>query len=202
VEDKIFIRSIKKKSAMIFIAIAFATGFIIGAAVAILSRKNGFEKSMTIFFTKSHIAKEPISIELMEKIEDLKETVRQNPNHLSAWLKLGNIYFDHNRYREAIDAYSQYLAIKPEDPDVRTRMGTMLRGLGDFDGAIEEFRKVAQSDPKHGDSRFQMGVVFLQDKSDAKEAMEAWREFLQVEPKGHRADWVRAEMKKLEGMNP
>jgi hypothetical protein len=35
----------KKKSVMIFIEIAFATGFIIGAAVAILSRKRCIKAS-------------------------------------------------------------------------------------------------------------------------------------------------------------
>jgi cytochrome c-type biogenesis protein CcmH/NrfG len=138
----------------------------------------------------------------MEKIEDLKEAVRLKPNNLAAWLRLGNIYFDYGRYREAIKAYHNYLSLKPDDPDIRTNMGIMLRGLGDDDGAIEEFRKATLSDPKHANSRFQLGLVLLQNKKDVQEAILAWKAYLKVELKGERANWVRNELKRLETTNP
>jgi tetratricopeptide (TPR) repeat protein len=72
-----------------------------------------------------------------------------------------------------------------------TNMGVMLRGLGDFDGAIAGFRKAAQNHPNHANSRFQLGVVLLKDKKDVNGAINVWEDYLTVESKGERANWVR-----------
>jgi cytochrome c-type biogenesis protein CcmH/NrfG len=152
--------------------------------------------------TQLPAVKEPISIELMERIEDLKETIREDPKNLTAYLKLGNIYFDQNKYREAIAAYSQYLSIKPDDPDVRTSMGIMLKGLGDFDGAVEELRRAAQNHPNHANSRFYLGTVLLFEKKDVKGAIKVWEDFLRMEPRGERANWVRVQTERLRAMIP
>jgi len=187
----------KKKIAFLAIGVAFAVGFLAGSIVSILKKTTGVENLITDLFTQLPVTKEPISIELMERIEDLKELIREDQKNLAAWLKLGNIYFLHNRYREAIEAYRQYLSIKPDDPDVRTNMAIMLRGLGDFDGAIDELREAARSQPNHANSRFQLGVVLLKEKKDAKGAIEAWEDFLMVESKGDRASWARGQIEKL-----
>jgi cytochrome c-type biogenesis protein CcmH/NrfG len=187
----------KKKIAFLAFGIAFVLGFLTGSIVSILKRAKGIESSMTDLMTQRPVAKEPISIELMEKIEDLKETVQEDPKNLAAWLKLGDIYFDYNRHREAIEAYARYLSIKPEDSDIRTKMGMMLRGLEDFEGAIEAFKKAAQMNPRHAESRFQMGVLFLEEKKDVNGAITAWEDYLQVAPKSGQANWVKAEIERL-----
>jgi len=76
-------------------------------------------------------------------------------------------------------------------------MGMMLRGLEDFDGAIEAFRKAAQMNPRHAESRFQLGALFLQEKKDVKGAITTWENYLQVSPKSERASWVKAEIERL-----
>jgi cytochrome c-type biogenesis protein CcmH/NrfG len=178
-----------------------AIGFLIRASITIFKRTNGSGNSGFTLLTQRSAGKGTISVELMEKIEDLKETVREDPNNFTAWMKLGDIYFDYNRYREAIEAYSHYLSIKPENSDVRTKMGIMLRGLEDFDGAIEEFRKAAQMNPKHAESWFQLGALYLQEKKDVKQAIMAREDYLQVAPKTERANWVRSEIERLKMRN-
>ena len=76
-------------------------------------------------------------------------------------------------------------------------MGIMLRGVGDIDGAFEELRKAAQNHPNHANSRFHLGVVLLKDKKDVKGAISAWEEYLRVELRGERANWVRGEIERL-----
>jgi tetratricopeptide (TPR) repeat protein len=79
-------------------------------------------------------------------------------------------------------------------------MGIMYRALGDFDRAIEEFKKVAQSDPKHVNSRYNIGIVLLHDKGDIKGAIKAWEEYLKVDPKGEKPERVRAQIENLKKM--
>jgi tetratricopeptide (TPR) repeat protein len=115
-------------------------------------------------------------------------------------MELGNLYFDSNQPKEAIEAYSQYLAIKPDNADVRTDMAIMYRNLGEMDLALEQFQKAAQSDPKHVNSRYNIGIVLLHDKQDVKGAIKAWEEYLKVDPKSERAERVRAQMANLKKM--
>jgi tetratricopeptide (TPR) repeat protein len=115
-------------------------------------------------------------------------------------VELGNLYFDSDRPQEAIEVYRQYLAIKPDNPDVRTDMGIMYRKLGQFDRALEEFRKATQSDPKHVNSRYNIGVVLLHDKQDIKGAIKAWEEYLRVDPNSERAERIRDQIEKIKKM--
>jgi tetratricopeptide (TPR) repeat protein len=193
----------KKETAILLIVIAFLVGFITGATVAILKGTKATEKAPVV--QKPQMAPPPSSpgpspIEVTSEIQALKDIVKKDPKNLPAWVELGNLYFDSNQPKEAIEAYSQYLAIKPDNPDVRTDLGIMYRKLGNFDKAIEEFKRAAQSDPKHNNSRYNLGLVLLHDKHDVKGAIKAWEEYLKVDPKSERAQRIRAQIEKMREM--
>jgi cytochrome c-type biogenesis protein CcmH/NrfG len=205
----------KKETVILMVVIALLVGFTVGATVGILYMINreGKEVERDATVQKPQMAPQgaPVgvpapgpsdrdSIEVTSKIQTLKEIVKKDLKNLAAWVELGNLYFDSDQPEEAIDAYSQYLAMKPDNADIRTDMGIMFRSLGQFDRAIEEFRKAAQSDPKHADSRYNIGIVLLHDKRDMKGAIKAWEEYLKVEPQGERADRVRTQMENLKKM--
>jgi len=198
---------VKKETVILVVVITFLVGFITGATVAILRGKKGAEKVAAV--QKPQMAPQtapmpapegPPPPEVVSKIQTLKDIVKKDPKNLPAWVEMGNLYFDTNQPKEAIEAYSQYLAAKPDNPDVRTDMGIMYRKLGDFDRAIEEFKKAAQSDPKHVNSRYNLGLVLLHDKQDMKGAINAWEEYLKVDPKSERAERVRTQMEKIKKM--
>jgi tetratricopeptide (TPR) repeat protein len=79
-------------------------------------------------------------------------------------------------------------------------MGIMYRKLGQFDKAIEEFRKAAQSDPKHVNSRYNIGLVLLHDKQDIKGAVNGWEDYLRVDPNSERAQRIRGQIEKMKTM--
>lgn len=195
----------KKETAILLVVIAFLVGFISGATVAILKGTKGAERLAMV--QKPQMAQQTApgpaardSIEMFSNIQTLKEIVKKDPKNLPAWVELGNLYFDTDQPKEAIEAYSQYLAVKPENSDVRTDMGIMYRKLGQFDRAIEEFRKAAQSDPKHINSRYNIGLVLLHDKQDIKGAIKAWEEYLKVDPNSDRAQRIRAQIERIKTM--
>ena len=197
----------KKETAILTIVIAFLVGFISGATVAILRTTKSPEKVSMV--QKSQMAPQdehlPAAsgsnpLEVASKIQTLKEIVKKDPKNVPAWVEMGNLYFDSGQPKEAIEAYSQYLTIKPDNPDVRTDMGIMYRQLGEFDKAIEEFKKAVQSDPKHANSRYNIGIVLLHDKQDIKGAIKAWEEYLKVDPNSERAQRIRAQIEKMKTM--
>jgi tetratricopeptide (TPR) repeat protein len=197
----------KKETVILVVVVAFLVGFVSGATVAILKVKGGAQKAAVM--QKPQMAPQmapmpapsgPSPIELAPKIQALKDIVKKDPKNLPAWVELGNLYFDSDQPKEAIEAYSKYLAVKPDNPDVRTDIGIMFRKLGEFDRALEEFRKAAQSDPKHINSRYNIGLVLLHDKQDIKGAIKAWEEYLKVDPKSERAERIRAQIDKMKKM--
>jgi cytochrome c-type biogenesis protein CcmH/NrfG len=193
----------KKETVILIVVIAFLVGFVTGATVAILKGKKGAET--TAVQQKPQMPPlsappGPSPLEVASKIKTLKEIVQKDPSNLPAWVELGNLYFDGDQPKEAIEAYSKYLAAKPDNPDVRTDMGIMYRRLGEFDRALEEFRKAAQIDPKHINSRYNIGIVLLHDKQDVKGAIKAWEDYLKVDPTSERANRVRAQMENLKTM--
>jgi len=197
----------KKETAILAIVIALVVGFAIGASVGILYMVNKGERAVekTAIVQKPQMApmpapQGPSPTEVASKTELLKDILKKDPKNLSAWVELGNLYFDSDQPKEAIEAYSQYLAIKPDNADVRTDMGIMYRKLGDFDRAIAEFRKAARSDSKHMNSRYNIGIVLLHDKQDIKGAIKAWEEYLKVDSKSERADRVKNQMINLKKM--
>jgi tetratricopeptide (TPR) repeat protein len=201
----------KKETAILFIVIAFIVGFVVGGSSGVLYMVNkgskGSEKTAIVQkpqmappVTSESAPPAPNPLEVASKIQALKDIVKKDPKNLPAWVELGNLYFDSDQPKEAIEAYNQYLAIKPDNPDVRTDLGIMYRKLGDFDKAIEEFKKAAQSDPKHINSRYNLGLVLLHDKQDMKGAINAWEEYLKVDPNSERASRVRAQMEKIKQM--
>ena len=201
----------KKETAILFIVIAFIVGFVVGGSSGVLYMVNkgskGSEKTAIVQkpqmappVTSESAPSAPNPLEVASKIQALKDIVKKDLKNLPAWVELGNLYFDSDQPKEAIEAYNQYLAIKPDNPDVRTDLGIMYRKLGDFDKAIEEFKKAAQSDPKHINSRYNLGLVLLHDKQDMKGAINAWEEYLKVDPNSERASRVRAQMEKIKQM--
>jgi tetratricopeptide (TPR) repeat protein len=193
----------KKETVILAVVIAFLVGFISGATVAILKGKKGVEPAG--IQQKSQMASPPAPtgpspVEVASKIKTLNEILQRDPKNLPAWVELGNLYFDSDQPKEAIEAYSKYLAAKPDNPDIRTDVGIMYRRLGEFDRALEEFRKAAQSDLKHINSRYNIGIVLLHDKQDIKGAIKAWEDYLKVDSKSERANRVKAQMENLKKM--
>jgi len=197
----------KKETVILYVAIALVVGFVGGVTIGILWVTRGAEKPAMVQKPQMTPPPAPMQappgrdfVEVASKIQTLKEIVTKDPKNLPAWVELGNLYFDSHQPKEAIEAYSQYLKVKPDHPDIRTDMGIMYRELRQFDRAIEEFKKAAQSDPKHANSRYNIGIVLLHDKQDINGAIKAWEDYLKVDPNSEKAQRIRAQIEKMKTM--
>ena len=52
-----------------------------------------------------------------EAIKTLKQAVRIDPNHKSAYSNLGSCYFNPGLYRESVEVYKQAIRIDPDEAD-------------------------------------------------------------------------------------
>jgi cytochrome c-type biogenesis protein CcmH/NrfG len=105
-----------------------------------------------------------------------------SPNDPKLLAQAGNVYYDAQQYRDAVDYYGRALRADPNDANIRTDMGTAYFYLGDSDRALQEFQTALKSDPKHGQTMFNMGMVLWQGKGDVSGAVAAWEKLLKTVP--------------------
>ena len=134
---------------------------------------------------------------LSAEIRELRNIVDNDPENRAAWVRLGNLYFDTDRFMEAIDAYTRALEIEPNDPDVITDRAIMYRRIGEFEKAANEFRRAAEIDPRHLNSLLNLGVVLRYDLNDLEGAINAWQMYLERDPPPETAEKIRAEIEAL-----
>ncbi|MEW6269614.1 MAG: tetratricopeptide repeat protein, partial [Thermodesulfobacteriota bacterium] len=99
-------------------------------------------------------------------------------NNLDGLRGLGNIAYDQQDRKTAIDYYERYLALKPDDPEVRTDLGTMLFESGDVGRSEVEFKRVIEKNPQFFQAYFNLGIVYEAngDRAAAKTQLEKARD--------------------------
>ena len=119
---------------------------------------------------------------LQQAVGPLLEAVNRNPTDFDSLMKLGDVYYDGQQFPNAIQYYERALAIHPENPDVRTDMGTAYWYTGNADKALAEMETSLKYKPGHPQTLFNLGWVKWQGKADAKGAVAAWQNLLKTNP--------------------
>ena len=127
----------------------------------------------------------------------LHDMLTDNPDNINSWIKLGNIFMDTQRYKDAIDAYQKALDINPSVTNVRVDMGTCYRRIGRPDKAIEEYKKAIAMDPTHPNAHRNMGIVLGFDLGQKDQAIKELQEYLRLLPQAPDKDTVRQAIEKL-----
>jgi cytochrome c-type biogenesis protein CcmH/NrfG len=165
------LKDMHKNNIILLIIVALLVGFVIGAIAGI--KFSSKETPRPVAETDGAAPENP-KIVSNEDLSQLQNILKGDPGNLKALIALGNLYFDSNEPQKAIDMYGRALKIDPAN--------------------------AASHNPKHANSRFNLGVVLLHDKKDYKGAITAWEEFLKVEPSGERADTIRQRLGQLRSM--
>lgn len=119
---------------------------------------------------------------LAQAAAPLLDAVNKDPKDYDSLVKLGDLFYDGKQFPNSIEYYQRALAIHPENPDVRTDMGTAYWYNGDADKAIAELQASLKYRPGHPQTLFNLGWVRWQGKTDPKGAVEAWEQLLKANP--------------------
>lgn len=120
--------------------------------------------------------------EQASQIMSLEKELASNPKNADALVALGNIWYDNNKPKKAIEAYEKYLAIRPNDSNVLTDLGVMYRRVGQPEKAISSFDKAIAADPRHEVSYFNKGIVYFFDLNDKAKGLKAWEDLVAIDP--------------------
>jgi tetratricopeptide (TPR) repeat protein len=102
-----------------------------------------------------------------------------NPQLLTS---IGNLYYDAQQYRIAVDYYTRSLQAEPSDVAVRTDMGTAWWYMGNADRAIAAFNLALTYEPTNPNTLYNLGLVQWQGKNDAASAIANWKKLLTANP--------------------
>lgn len=132
------------------------------------------------------------------QVQALEAEAAQRPRDAQVRARIGNLYFDADRFSDAATWYEASLKIAPRDPDVSTDLAICFYYLNQADRALAQFARSLDVDPKHTKTLLNLGIVRAFGKQDLKGAAEAWQQVLALAP----ADGpeARAARQALEGL--
>lgn len=180
-QEKVDVQYIKLNTALTIALVCLVVGFLGG--IVYTTYKSGAGTSVGASPAAPSAQSGPtMTPQQSQRILALEKEVAANPDNSNAWAELGNLYFDAGNHQGAIRSYLEYLELEPGDPNVLTDLGVMYRRNGQPEQAVASFDKAIAADPSHQQSRFNKGIVLMQELGQAEAAIKAWRELLTINP--------------------
>lgn len=105
---------------------------------------------------------------------------------------LGNFYYDHQNWPQAVQHYESAIRQGSDDADIRTDLGNAYRFSGRPDDALTQYNLAQKMNPSHEFSLFNQGGLFYEDFKQPARAVEAWQEYLKRFPNGQNVAAARA----------
>jgi cytochrome c-type biogenesis protein CcmH/NrfG len=127
------------------------------------------------------------SLNEMKQIADSKaapllDKLKKDPNNPALLDQVGAVYYATHQFKESAVCYDKAVQADPKSVPMRTKYAISLYRSGDADGAIAQLNRALTLDPNDANSLFDLGMIRLQGKQDAKGALAAWQQLLKSNP--------------------
>ena len=136
------------------------------------------------------------------QVNALKSVAERDGSNPKPRAELGNLYFDAERYAEAITWYAEALKLGPTDVNVSTDLGVSYYYTNQPDKALEQFERSLKLDPRHIKTLFNQGIVRAFGKQDLAGASRAWQQVIQLAPDSPEAEAARRALDSLKSAHP
>jgi len=136
------------------------------------------------------------------KVNALKTVAEREASNARPRVELGNLYFDAERYDDAIKWYSAAMKIAPNDVNVSTDLGVCYYYANQADKALEQFAHSLTIDPKHAKTLLNLGIVKAFGKQDLDGAVQAWQQVMAVAPNSPEASAAKRALDSLQSAHP
>jgi tetratricopeptide (TPR) repeat protein len=136
------------------------------------------------------------------QVNALKSVAEREPRNPAPRARLGNLYFDAERYEDAIRWYTEALKLSPKDVNVSTDLGVCYYYVNRPDDALAQFAVSLQLDPKHAKTLLNLGIVKAFGKQDLQGASAAWQDVIKLAPGSPEAQAAKRALDSLQSAHP
>ncbi len=121
-----------------------------------------------------------------EAIREYKQIISQKPDSATAYFGLGEVYYSQQRFEQAVEAYERTIRLDPHRVEAYYGLGWSKRWLKLSDELIKTWKDVLTIKPDDLEVAHRAYVnlaLNYEDKSRYEEAIEAYRELINIEKK-------------------
>jgi len=116
------------------------------------------------------------------RVDQLTAAINGDPRNTTAIVQLANVYFDAERFTDAISWYEKAIALDPKNADVSTDLGVSYYYTNRTEEALKRFEDSLRIDPKHTKTLLNKGIVLAFGKEDLKGAAVEWQKVVDLAP--------------------
>lgn len=126
-----------------------------------------------------------LSAQAAEKFEGARKAAgEKNPNLHLFWASLGDAYEIGGRHDDAVQAYEQAIALKPDVASYYNDLGNVLAHQGKIEEASKQYVKSAEVDPPNAALAWRNFGIVLYNAGKMKDAIEPFQKSADLDPKG------------------
>lgn len=116
------------------------------------------------------------------KVNALRAVAEREATNPKPRIELANLYFDAEKFDDAIKWYEAALKLNPNDVNVSTDLGVSYYYTNNPDKALAQLDRSLKIDPKHAKTLLNIGIVKAFAKQDLEGASQAWQQVIQLAP--------------------
>jgi tetratricopeptide (TPR) repeat protein len=165
---------------------------------AVAAKPDVFESNLNLGLMLAK-ADQPDAIEFLRTATKLTPTANVKEGQARAWLSLAHLLAP-KKPDEAIQAYRQAAALRPNDPEPHLAAGLLFQEQNQFTDATGEFKQVLTIDPSSGDALTGLANIYMR-AQNFREAEEVLRKLVALHPEDAGAHMQLGRMLAAAGKN-
>jgi tetratricopeptide (TPR) repeat protein len=136
------------------------------------------------------------------RVTALKSVADREAANPKPRIELANLYFDAERYDDAIKWYEEALKLEPGDVNASTDLGVSYYYTNQPDKALAQFERSLKLDAKHAKTLLNVGIVRAFGKQDLDGASQAWQQVIALAPDSPEGQAAKRALDSLQAAHP
>jgi len=132
----------------------------------------------------------PLAIELYEKI------LRLRPQHASASINLGTIYYNRHDFARAEQLYRQATVFDPEYALAFFDLGNVLDEMKRLSEAVGAYQRAVALVPNYADAHYNLALAYER-QGERRRALQHWLRYVRLDPVGPWASHAKSQARKI-----
>jgi cytochrome c-type biogenesis protein CcmH/NrfG len=172
-----------KSEAIAYVVAGICFGIILGWVIGTQqARRSGTAPAPVAANQSSGTVQQQAPVLDEGRVQALNTILQNDPKNVNATVQMGNVYFDAERWDDAIKWYERAVQLDPRNADASTDLGVSYYYNNKPDQALAQFEKSLAISPTHTKTLLNKGIVLAFGKQDLKAAETEWQKVVDLAP--------------------